>query len=133
MQLVDHLAAGRLVQPVDVLGDHGLELACPLQLSQFQVGRVGLGPLNEHFLPVEAVKLLRVLGKEGRAEDGLRGIGVGLVVQSVHAAEVGDATFRGHPGAAEKDDVLALVNPFLQGSDLLIHSNLLAPVGAVSR
>ena len=113
MELVDGLAAGGLVEAVDVLGDHGGELAGLLQLRQLQVGGVGLGPPDEHFLPVEPVELLRVLGKEGVAEDGLRGIGVGLVVQPIHAAEIGDARFRADAGAAEKDDALALIDPLL--------------------
>ena len=44
MELVDGLVAGGLVEAVDVLGDHGGELARLFQLCQLQVGGVGLGP-----------------------------------------------------------------------------------------
>ncbi len=44
MQLIDHLASGSLMETVDVLGDHGLELSRLFQLRQFPVGGVGLRP-----------------------------------------------------------------------------------------
>ena len=121
------------METVDVLGDHGLELSRLFQLRQFPVGGVGLRPLDEHFFPIKPVEFPGVLGKEGVTENGLRGIGVGLVIQAVHTAEVGDSAFRGDPGPAEKDDVVTLVDPLLQGSDVLLHNNLLARRGAASR
>ena len=46
-----------------------------------------------------------------------------LVVQAVHAAEVGDTTLSGHPRAAEKDDMPALADPVLKLFELLIHKS----------
>ena len=37
-----------------------------------------------------------------------------LVVQTVHAAEVGDAALGGDAGAAEEDDLLGFIDPGFQ-------------------
>ena len=84
----------------------------PLQLCQPQVGSVGLCPLHNELIPVEPVELLGVLLPEGMAQDGLGRVIVLLVVQAVHAAEIGDAAFGGDPRAAKKDDAVALGNDF---------------------
>ena len=102
------------MQAVDVLGDDGLQPALPLQLCQPQVGSVGLCPLHNELIPVEPVELLGVLLPEGVAQDGLGRVIVLLVVQAVHAAEIGDAAFGGDPRAAKKDDAVALGNDFFQ-------------------
>ena len=122
MELVDVDAARRLVEPIDVLGHHGLELARLLQLRQLQMGSIGLGVGKEHLVVVEAVELLRILLEEGVAQNGLRGILVLLVVQAVHAAEIRDAALGGHARPAEKDDILTLVDPFLELFQFLIHT-----------
>ena len=113
VELIDHLAASGLVEAVDVLGDHGLELAGPLQLSQLQVGGVGLGAVDEHLVPVELVELPGVFYEEAVAQNGFGRIVVLLAVQAVHAAEVGDAALGGYARAAEEDDAFTFVNPFL--------------------
>ena len=114
VELVNGLGPRSLMQAVDVLGDDGLQPALPLQLCQPQVGSVGLRPLHNELIPVEPVELLGVLLPEGVAQDGLGRVIVLLVVQAVHAAEIGDAAFGGDPRAAKKDDAVALGNDFFQ-------------------
>ena len=122
MELVDVDAARRLVEPIDVLGHHGLELARLLQLRQLQMGSIGFGVRKEHLVVVEAVELLRILLEEGVAQNGLRGILVLLVVQAVHAAEIRDAALGRYARPAEKDDILTLVDPLLELFQFLIHT-----------
>ena len=113
MELQHIDAPRRLVQAVDVLGDHRFQLAGALQLRQLQVGRVGLHIGTDQLVPVEAEKFLRPFFKKGVAEHGLRRVVVLLVVQPVHAAEVGDTALSGHPRPAEEDDAVAFVDPIL--------------------
>ena len=80
MELIHHLAARHLVQPVDILGNHRLELARPLQLGQLLVGGVGLGVQAEHLVPVKPVEIPGVSHKIGMAENGLRRLVVLLAV-----------------------------------------------------
>ena len=80
MQLVHGLAARGLMQPVNVLGDHGLQLALLFQLCQTQVCGVGLGSLYNELIAVKPVELFRVPFPEGVAENGLRRVLVLLVV-----------------------------------------------------
>ena len=70
VQLVHRFAARRLMQAVNVLGDHGPQLALLLQLGQPQMGGVGLCPLYDQLIAVKTVKFLRVFLPEGMAEDG---------------------------------------------------------------
>ena len=121
VQLQNVLAAGGLVQPVDILRDDGAQLSLLLQLGQTQMGAVGLDALDHQLFPVKAVILCRVTGKKACAEDLLRRIAPLLVVQAVHAAEIGDAALRADAGAAEEDHVIALVYPFFQGKDSIFH------------
>ena len=114
MQFKDVFRAGLLMKPVDVLRHDGKEFALPLPLRQFLVRGVGANVGDEHLLPIKAEKLLRVLIEKRIAEDRFRRICVLLPVEAVHAAKVGDAAFRGHARAAEKDDALALFHPGLQ-------------------
>ena len=81
------------------------------------MGRVGLCPPDDHLVPVKTVELLGVLFPEGMAEDGLRRVIVPLMVQPVHAAEIGDARLGADPRPAEKDDVLALCDDGFQCLD----------------
>ena len=112
VELQHPAAPGLLVEAVDVLGDHRLQLPRRLPLRQLPVGGVGLGVQEEHFVPVEAEELLRVPLKEGVAQDGLRRVGVLLVVEPPGAPEVRNAGLRADAGAAEEDDAAALLHPF---------------------
>ena len=94
VQFPDSFAARQGVEGVDVLGHHGDEFPLLFQKGQGLVGLVGLDALHQDLVAVEAEELLGVLEEEGVAEDGLRGIVVLLVVQTVHAPEIGDARFR---------------------------------------
>ena len=114
MELQHLLAARQLVETVDVLGDDSPQLARTLQLRQLPVGGVGLRTGDQQLFPIEVEKFLRVVFVEGVAQHDLRGIGELLVVEAVHAAEVGDARLSAHAGASEKYDVVALVDPLLQ-------------------
>lgn len=102
------------MQSVDVLRDHRLKPARPLQLGQLAVGGVGLSVQAEHFFPVELKKALWVGHKIGVAQNRLRRLVIVLVVQPVHAAEIRNTRLRGHPRAAEKDNTAAFVQPLLE-------------------
>ncbi len=123
VQLEHMLAARGLVQAVDVLGDDGGELARGLEPGQPQVGRVGLCIFDDEFLAVKAVELLRLLLEKGVGEDGLGRVGVVLVVEAVHAAEVRDAALGGDARPAEKDDAVAGCDELFEG---LVHGGFLS-------
>ena len=114
MQLVHGLAARGLMQPVNVLGDHGLQLALLFQLCQTQVCGVGLGSLYNELIAVKPVELFRVPFPEGVAENGLRRVVVFLVIQPIHTAEIRDAALGGHSRPAKKDDAAALCQNLFQ-------------------
>ena len=72
MELVDPLAACLLVQSVDVLSHHRLQLAQLFQLGQRQMGGIGLYVQTQHFVPIEPIKFLGVGHEIVVAENGLR-------------------------------------------------------------
>ena len=117
VQLVHRFAARRLMQTVNVLGDHSPQLTLLLQLCQPQMGSVGFCVLYDQLIAVKTVKLLRVFLPEGMAEDGFGRVIVFLVVQPVHAAEIRDAALCGYARAAEKDDAAAFCNDVFQCLD----------------
>ena len=106
VQFQDVLAARFLVQAVDVLGDDGFQFARFFQFGQFDVGHVRLSVEGQHLVAVEAVEFFRVIHKERMAEDRFGRVFIVLVVQTVSAAEIGDAAFRRDAGASEEDDVV---------------------------
>ena len=114
------------MQPVDVLGDDRAELARFFQLRELVVRGVGLFVEAEHLVAVEAVEFPGLFDKEGVAENLLGRIVVLLIIQSVHAAEVGDAAFGAHARSAEKHDAFAFVDDLLQlfYSCHIVHSFL---------
>ena len=113
MELQDIFAARLLVEAVDILGDDRLQLPLPLPLRKLPVGGIGLCVQTEHLVAVEAEKFLRVCLIEAVTENGFRGIIVLLMIEAAGAAEVGDTAFCADPGPAKKDNVPALINPFL--------------------
>ena len=104
VELQHGFAARSLMKAVDVLGDDGGEFTGFFKLGEEEMCRVGLCLQGEHLVAVEAIEFLRVLAEKGGGQDGFRGIVVLLIVQAVHAAEVGDAGFGAHPRAAEEQD-----------------------------
>ncbi len=54
------LAAGRLMQAVDILRDDGFQFSRPFQFRQLKVSHVGFGCQHQHLLPVKAIELFRV-------------------------------------------------------------------------
>ena len=119
---LQHLAASRLlVQAVDVLGDHGLQLPLLFPLGQLPVGGVGLGPGGQHLGPVKVVKFRLVADIEAVAEDGFRRVLELLVIQAVHTAEIRDSGLRGHSGPAEKHHVVRFRHPLPQLFDPFRH------------
>ena len=121
MQLQHVFAAGRLMQPVDILRDDRAQLAFGLQFRQTLMRPVRLNAVDHELFPVEAVIFLRVAGEKARAEDRLGRIFPLLVVQAVHAAEIRDPAFRADACAAEKDDVAAPVDPVFELLHFRIH------------
>ena len=124
MELIHRPAARGLVQAVDVLGDHRLAFALLFQGRQPQMGGVGLGPVNDELFAVEVKEFGGVLHKEGVGKHGLRRIAEGLVVQTVHAAEIRDAALGGNTGAAEKHQAAAFLDQTFQ-----FRYHCLAPFG----
>ena len=62
--LVHGFAARRLMQAVNVLGDHCPQLALLLQLCQPQMGGVGLCTLYDQLVAVKTVKFLRFFSQK---------------------------------------------------------------------
>ena len=60
VQFQHPVAAGGLMESVDVLGDDGLEFSLVLPLCQFQVGGVGFCVRCQQLGPVKTEKLFRV-------------------------------------------------------------------------
>ena len=117
VQFQNLFASRCLMQTVDILRDDGAQLAGLLQLSQLAVRLVRLYALDHQLFPVEAVVLLRVSLKKAVAENLLGRILPFLVIQTVHAAEIGNAALGAHTGPAEENDVVALLHPVIQFSD----------------
>ena len=67
VEFQDLVAAGGLVQAVDVLGDDGLQLSLGLLFRQLSVGGIGSGIGGQHLGPVEAEKFFRLAFIEGMA------------------------------------------------------------------
>ena len=111
MQLVDALAAGLLVQAVDVLGHDGAELAGLFERGELFVRLVRLIVQREHLFTVKFEEIFRVLIEKRVAQDRLGRIVEFLVIQAVRAAEVRDAGLGRHARAAEKHDVVTFGNP----------------------
>lgn len=59
VQLIDPLASGHLMKPVDILGHDSVQLTRSLQLRQLPMGRIGLRLRAEQLFPVKPVELLR--------------------------------------------------------------------------
>lgn len=93
------------MQAIDVLRHHGVELAGAFQLRQLSVAVVGLGAKRDHLGPVEVEKLRRMRLVKAVREHSLGRIGKPLVIQTVHAAEIGNAACRGNARAAKEDHV----------------------------
>ena len=118
VKLIHDLAPRLLVEAVDVLGDHRLQLAPGFQLGQGQMRGVGFGVQGEHLVLIEAVKLGGVLHKEGMGQNGLGGIGILLVVEAVLAAKVGDSRLGGAARSTKKHDITTFCYPISQNIKL---------------
>ena len=94
------------MQAVDILRHHGIKLTGALQLGQLGVAAVGLGAKRDHLGAVKVEELGRMRLVKAMRQHGLGRIGKLLVIQAVHAAEIGDATCRGNTRAAKEDHAL---------------------------
>ena len=63
----DFRSTGGLVEPVDILGHHGLQFSGGLPFRQLVVGGVGLGLRGQHLGPIEAEEFFGVAFVEGMA------------------------------------------------------------------
>ena len=115
VQLKHALRARHLMQAVDVLRHHGIELAGSLQLGQLGVAAVGLGGKDNHLGAVEVEELGRMRLVKAMRQHGLGRVGKPLVIQAVHTAEIGDAARRGNTRAAKEDHALVGVKQIRQG------------------
>ena len=130
MDLIDFSAACFLVQPVDVLRHHCIQPAQLLELRQILVGIVRLNGPRVHLLTVELIVDLRFIDQTAVAQKVFRTIlvkaDIPLIVQSVLAPEIRHAAFRGDSCAAEKHNMLRVLDLFLQLQNLsFIHGHLL--------
>ena len=120
MQLDDSPGTSGLVQPVNILGDNRCQLARILLLCQGEVGRIGLGIVNQwaSYIPKERP----VVGRINR-EIINRGVLVGIVFhpESSRPPIGRDARFFRNPGTRESDDP-ALAYGLLQASDSIFHN-----------
>jgi hypothetical protein len=96
--------AGPLVEIIDVLGDHAVELSEPPQAHQRVMRRVGLGTSDhrEGGAPQLPVAAATGLARHEVLEGELAGIEA--VPDATRAAEVRDPGFGAHPGSGEGDD-----------------------------
>ena len=94
MQLQYLFASCGGMQPVDILRQDGIELTLLLPFRELFVRGIRLCVVAEQLVAVEAVEFPGVPQEEAVAEDRLRRIVVFLVVEAVHAPEIGDAAFR---------------------------------------
>ena len=76
---------------------------------------VGLGVKWQHLIPVETEESFRLLHKEGVRKNGFRRVIILLIIESVHAAEIRDAAFRGNAGTTEEDDSMGIGDHLLKG------------------
>ena len=95
MDFIDFIAAGFLVQAVDVLGDHTFKLSCALKLRQFVMGGIGLCPAGVQVFPIVGKEDFRLFVKAVIAQQVFRFVFgealLSLAVKAVLAAEVRDA------------------------------------------
>ena len=111
VQLKHMFTSRLLMQSVDILCHDRFQLSFFLQLSQLVMCRIGLRIQNEHFIPVEPVKFLRMPLKKRMAQNRLRRIVILHMIQPVHASEIRDTALRRHARTAEKDNIVAAVDP----------------------
>ena len=105
MQLQHLPTPGRLMQAVNILGDHCLQLSGRLHFRELHMRRIGLCIQRQHLILVKLVKLLCLSGQKGMTDDLLGRIFIFLMIQAVLAAEIRNTAFRGDPGAAEKHNI----------------------------
>ena len=95
MDFIDFIAAGFLVQAVDVLGDHAFQLSCALKLRQFIMSGIGLCPSGVQVFPIVRKENFRLFVKAVIAQQVFRFVFgealLSLAVEAVLAAEVRDA------------------------------------------
>ena len=80
MQFINPVAAGFLVQSVDVLRHHGQQLSLLLPSGQYPVGDIRLEAKRQHFLPVKPEKVFRIPLIKAVADDFLRRVVEFLVI-----------------------------------------------------
>ena len=114
MKLENALAAGGLMESVNVLGHNAGHFPGFFPFRQLQVRPVGLCIQGQHLVPVKTEELFRLPHEKSMGKHLLRRIIVLLVVQSVHAAEIGDSALCGNTCTAEKDDLFRPIHQTLQ-------------------
>ncbi len=103
---LDHvIAAGAVMEPVDVLGDHPVDASAALERREGVMAGVGLGagkasPSDEGARPVS-------LSRFGALHEGAVLDGIARAAARLGAAVVGDAALGAHARAGEDDEALA--------------------------
>ena len=116
MELQHVFAAGRLVQPVDVLRNYGAQRTLCLKLRKAPMRCIRFGIQRDHLVAVILEKRLGVAVEKSTRDNLLRRQLVFLRIETIGAAKVGDAAFGGHACAAEKHHATrcTFINPFIQ-------------------
>ena len=125
MQLQHIFAACQLVQPINVLGDDGSQLALLFQLGQPQMRGVGPGTGHDQLFAVKIIKFFGFFLKKGMAQNFLRRVFVLLVIQPVHAAKIRNAAFGRNACSAEKHDIAAFLDQLFQLLLFIFHGGFL--------
>ncbi len=120
VQLKHALRARHLMQAVDVLRHHDIELASSLQLGELGVTAVGLSVKRDHLGAVKVEELRRMRLVKAVREHGLGRVGKLLVIQAVNAAKIGNAACRGNTSATKEHHALVGIEQLRQrGGGLL--------------
>ena len=121
VELINNLAAGLLVQSVNILGNNSLEFTGGLQLCKLVVGGIWLKAGWKQLGTIKSVELYRVTQIKRMTYDCLRRILPLLVVKTINTAKIRNAGFGRNPGAAKKDDIGRFVDYFLELGDFFVH------------
>jgi len=113
VQFDNVFASGLLMQPVDVLGDHGAQPSLFFELREFFMARVRGRAGLYHLRFVKIVEILGVIHKKIMREHHFRAVFIFLLIKPVRAPEVGDPAFGRNPRAAEENDAFSRRDHFV--------------------
>ena len=130
VNFLDILAAGSLMEAVDILRDYAVEFPRLLHLSKLIVGPVRLNACGIELLSVELIEDIRVIDKAVDAQEIFRTVSVELdvmlVIKAVFAPEIRDPALSRHACSAEENNMIAFsYYPVKFSNFMLVHKALL--------